>query len=52
MDATVNPSARSVCEKIETIRLQSSDEHQTNSDWNQHEYASDLAIANLLGAVE
>ncbi len=36
--------------EIETIRLQSSDEHQTNSDWNQHEYASDLAIANLLGA--
>ena len=36
--------------EIETIRLQSSDEHQTHSDWNQHEYASDLAIANLLGA--
>lgn len=36
--------------EIEAIRLQSSDEHQTNSDWNQHEYASDLAIANLLGA--
>ena len=36
--------------EIETIRLLSSDEHQTNSDWNQHEYASDLAIANLLGA--
>ena len=36
--------------EIETIRLQSSDEHQTYSDWNQHEYASDLAIANLLGA--
>ncbi|MCE2432801.1 MAG: ATP-binding protein [Candidatus Latescibacteria bacterium] len=36
--------------EIETMRLQSSDEHQTNSDWNQHEYASDLAIANLLGA--
>ena len=36
--------------EIETIRLQSSDEHQTNSDWNQHEYASDLAIVNLLGA--
>ena len=36
--------------EIETIRLQSSDEHQTNSDWNQHKYASDLAIANLLGA--
>ena len=36
--------------EIETIRLQSSDEHQTNSDWNQHEYASELAIANLLGA--
>ena len=35
--------------EIETIRLQSSDEHQTNSDWNQPEYASDLAIANLLG---
>ena len=35
--------------EIETIRLQSSDEHQTNSDWNQHEYASELAIANLLG---
>ena len=35
--------------EIETIRLQSSDEHQTNSDWNQHKYASDLAIANLLG---
>ena len=36
--------------EIETIRLQSSDEYQTNSDWNQHKYASDLAIANLLGA--
>ena len=36
--------------EIEAIRLQASDEHQTNSDWNQHEYASDLAIANLLGA--
>ena len=36
--------------EIETLRLHSSDEHQTNSDWNQHEYASDLAIANLLGA--
>ena len=36
--------------EIETMRLQSSDEHQTNSDWNQHEYASELAIANLLGA--
>ena len=36
--------------EIETIRLQSSDEHQINSDWNQHEYASELAIANLLGA--
>ena len=36
--------------EIETIRLHSSDEHQTNSDWNQHKYASDLAIANLLGA--
>ena len=36
--------------EIETIRLQSSDEHQVNSDWNQHEYASELAIANLLGA--
>ena len=36
--------------EIETIRLQSSDEHQTHSDWNQHKYASDLAIANLLGA--
>ena len=36
--------------EIETIRLQSSDKHQTNSDWNQHEYASELAIANLLGA--
>ena len=36
--------------EIETIRLQSSDEHQTHSDWNQHEYASELAIANLLGA--
>ena len=36
--------------EIETMRLQSSDEHQTNSDWNQHKYASDLAIANLLGA--
>ena len=36
--------------EIETIRLQSSDEHQTYSDWNQHKYASDLAIANLLGA--
>ncbi len=35
--------------KLETI-LSNSDEHQTNSDWNQHEYASDLAIANLLGA--
>ena len=35
--------------EIETIRLQSSDEHQTHSDWNQHEYASELAIANLLG---
>ena len=35
--------------KIETI-LSNSDEHQTNSDWNQHEYASELAIANLLGA--
>ena len=30
--------------------LSNSDEHQTNSDWNQHEYASELAIANLLGA--
>ena len=29
--------------------LSNSDKHQTNSDWNQHEYASDLAIANLLG---
>ena len=36
--------------EIETIRLQSSDEHQTHSDWNQYKYASDLAIANLLGA--
>ena len=36
--------------EIETIRLQSSYEHQTYSDWNQHEYASDLAIASLLGA--
>ena len=36
--------------EIETIRLLSSEEHQTNSDWNQHEYASELAIANLLGA--
>ena len=36
--------------EIEAIRLQASDEHQTNSDWNQHEYASELAIANLLGA--
>ncbi len=36
--------------EIETIRLQSSDKPQTNSDWNQHEYASGLAIANLLGA--
>lgn len=36
--------------EIETIRWQSSDEHQVNSDWNQHEYASELAIANLLGA--
>ena len=36
--------------EIETIRWQSSDEHQINSDWNQHEYASELAIANLLGA--
>ena len=36
--------------EIEAIRLQSSDEHQTNSDWNQHEYASELVIANLLGA--
>ena len=35
--------------EIETMRLQSSDEHQTHSDWNQHEYASELAIANLLG---
>ena len=30
--------------------LPNSDKRQTNSDWNQHEYASDLAIANLLGA--
>ena len=36
--------------EIETIRLQSSNEYQINLDWNQHEYASDLAIANLLGA--
>lgn len=36
--------------EIETMRLQSSDKPQTNSDWNQHEYASELAIANLLGA--
>ncbi len=36
--------------EIETIRWQSSDEHQVNSDWNQHEYASELAIANLFGA--
>ena len=32
------------------MRWQSSDEHQTYSDWNQHKYASELAIANLLGA--
>ncbi len=37
-------------QEIETIRLQSSDEQQANSDWNQHKYASELAIANLLGA--
>lgn len=30
--------------------LSNSDEHQVNSDWNQHKYASELAIANLLGA--
>ena len=36
--------------EIETIRLQSSDEYQINLDWNQHKYASELAIANLLGA--
>ena len=34
--------------ELETI-LSNSDEHQINSDWNQHEYASELAIANLLG---
>lgn len=36
--------------EIETIRLSSSDEQQANSDWNQHKYASELAIAKLLGA--
>ena len=35
--------------KLEKI-LSNSDKPQTNSDWNHHEYASDLAIANLLGA--
>ena len=36
--------------ELEKIRSNFSDEYPINPDWNRHEYALDLAIANLLGA--
>ena len=35
--------------KLETTRSQSSDNHQTNPDWNRSPYAPNLTVANLLG---
>ena len=35
--------------ELETIRSQSSDNHQTNPDWNQSPSAPELTVANLLG---
>ena len=36
-------------QELETIRSQSSDNHQTNPDWNQSPSAPELTVANLLG---